>query len=361
MAQQTFPISGKRPKVMITGIEGALTVRSWERQEIGVGTGDPIEVLRQEGNTLTITGCKGDLELWIPFIANRLFSTIVTDIVGTGLGRDVTIERAGNVSLKDVGGGVTLEEISGDVELVNLRDAAELSSIGGNLRAAHMPRLHVQQGLGGNGTLLDLGHVDIDKVGGNLWVTRAETVTVDTVGGELDLEGVDGVVRCRAVGGNCEERNSPHAEMIIHMVGGNMLTEGASLMGSCTVGGNMRVRANATSESEGRFRVGGNAIITLPEDANLTVRGCVGGNASGPAAVYSRGGGFLNLVYGEGAASLALTVGGNVKLLGATPQRSGNGGAASWQSFGAEMASFGMEMGSLGRKIGHDFLRSLDQ
>src|SRR5581483_4091969 len=137
MTQQTFPVSGRRSRVVITRLVGNLVVQPWERQEISVSTDGPVEVLQQEGDTLTIADCKSDLMLWIPAI-KRIPFPIVADIVGTGLSRNVSIEGAGNVELRDVGGNVSLQKIYGDAELTNVSEVAELHSVGGNLRAVNM-------------------------------------------------------------------------------------------------------------------------------------------------------------------------------------------------------------------------------
>lgn len=360
MTQQTFPISGRNPRVVINGLEGYLNVRPWEKQEISVSADGSVEVLRQDGDTVTITGCKSDLELWIPSSINRVFPSITTDIIGTALSHGATIERAGNVELKEVGGSATLRDIYGNAELTTINEGAELSGVGGNLRAAHMPHLHAQRGVGGNGTLLDVGQADIDTMGGNLWITSVGAATVGTVGGDLDVEQVESKLHCRTVGGNCEVRNSANAEISVRNVGGNMLADGTLLAGLCNVGGNMKVQASFSLESHGRFHVGGNASIVLPEDANLTVHAIVGGTASGPETIYSHGGGFVNLVYGDGVAKLNLTVGGNLRLSGASTPRSLNSSDA-WRSFGADMANFGMQMGKFGRKISREISKSLGE
>src|SRR5579885_378909 len=360
MTQQTFPVSGKNPRVVITRLEGYLNVHPWEKQEISVSADGPIEVLRQDGDIVTITDCKSDLELWIPSNINRIVSSVTTDIIGTALSRGATIERAGNVELKEVGGSVTLKDTCGNAELTTINEGAELSNVGGNLRAAHMPRLHTRGGVGGNGTLLDVGQAEIEIIGGNLWITSVGTATVGTVGGDLDVEQVESTLQCKTVGGNCDVHNSASAEISVKNVGGNLLVDGTLLAGLCNVGGNMKVQASFSPESRGRFHVGGNASIVLPENANLTVHAIVGGSASGPETIYSHGGGFVNLVYGEGSARLNLAVGGNLRLSGAGTPRSVNGSDV-WRNFGADMANLGVEMGKLGRKISREILKSLGE
>jgi hypothetical protein len=257
----------------------------------------------------------------------------------------------GDVALRDVGGNVSLRDIYGDVALENVREVAELMSIGGNLRAMTMPRLRGQLGVGGNAWLADITHVEIDALGGNLSLAKSETVQVSLVGGNLDVDDIAGMLRCNAVAGNGSITNSGNAEIALSKVGGNLQIEGAKSVQSSLVGGNLRVGAIFPPESHNRFHVGGNARISLPEDANLTIHALVGGNASSDSFTFTHGGGFVNLTYGEGASSLDLHVGGNLKLLGGGTPRSSSSGI-SWSDFGREMSGFGREMGRMGRQMG---------
>src|ERR1700730_10828930 len=87
MTQQTFPITSRKLRVVITRVNGNLTVQPWEREEIGVNMSGMAEVVRQEGDTLTIIDCQGDLELWIPDNRNRMFR-ISTNITATDVSRN---------------------------------------------------------------------------------------------------------------------------------------------------------------------------------------------------------------------------------------------------------------------------------
>ncbi|HLZ63102.1 MAG TPA: hypothetical protein VKR06_39730 [Ktedonosporobacter sp.] len=358
MTQHSFPITTRKPRIVITHLEGNLVVRSWDKQEISVEANGELNGLQQEGDTLTITGCTGDLTLWIPAIKNYIFPTI-TSITASDVRRNATIEGAGNVELRDVGGNATLENIYGNAELVNVSEIAHITALGGNLRAAHLPKLLAQKGIGGNVTLLDTRQAEFDAIGGNLAVTGAQEVVSNLVGGNLDVEQVETLLRCHKVGGNCEVHNSSGAEIRIDIVGGNLQCQGVSRTHSSLVGGNLRLQNGAPFEGHTHFHVGGNAFIDLPENANLTIHALVGGNVSGPATI-KRGGGFVNLIYGEGAARLDVHAGGNLHLSGpSTPQSSSTGW--SWDDFSREMADFtssmsgvGHEMGKVGREIGRE-------
>jgi hypothetical protein len=109
----------------------------------------------------------------------------------------------------------------------------------------------------------------------------------------------------------------------IHTIGGNFTCDGAALVASHIVGGNLRLRSDFPAGSQTSCHVGGNASIALPDKADLALSATVGGNASSPTITYVRGGGFVNLVYGDGSAHLGLTVSGNLTLSGAEPRSRG--------------------------------------
>ena len=65
MNQQTFTV-GIAPRVIITQVQGDLSVQVWKEQAISVETDDTVGGFEQEGNTLTIIDCDGDLKLKVP-------------------------------------------------------------------------------------------------------------------------------------------------------------------------------------------------------------------------------------------------------------------------------------------------------
>jgi DUF4097 and DUF4098 domain-containing protein YvlB len=333
MIQHTFPVTTHRPKVVIINVDGNLTVQPWENQAIGVEIRGEAGVLSQEDETLTITDCQGDLFLWVPSITEFVLA-VTTDIIATNVRHNATIVKAGNVTLRGVGGNAIVQDIYGNVELVNIHELAELTNVGGNLRVAHIEHLYALR-VGGNTVIVDTALVDLSAVGGNLAVTSAATVNCSAVGGDLDVERVESKLQCNTVGGNCELHHCASAQVNIHTVGGNFTCDGAALVAAHIVGGNVRLQSEFPAGSQVSCHVGGNASITLPDNVDLALSATVGGNASSPIATYIRGGGFVNLVYGEGSAHLGLTVGGNLMLVGPEPRK--RDAQFSWDDFGREM------------------------
>lgn len=302
MVQQTFPVDTRRPSVVINNLDGNLNVQPWENKAISVDVQGEVEVLRQEGDVLMITHCHGDLTLWVPAIVKTIFP-ITTSVSASGVSRSATLVKAGNVSLRNVGGQVVLRDIYGNVDLDEVQESAEATNIGGNLQATHMPRF-VGQNVGGNAYLSVVGDAQMNAIGGNLDVARIESR-----------------LQCNNVGGNCSIHDCASSEVSVRTVGGNLHCDGSMLGLLSSVGGNLHLASTFLPGSQHNLQIGGNGHITLPADANVTVHATIGGNASGPGGTYKRGGGFVNLVYGEGSANLQIMAGGNLSLAGCEPRR----------------------------------------
>src|SRR5215471_6392335 len=105
MTQQTFSVD-RNPRVVITQVRGSLSVQAWKERSISVEMAGTVAELRQEGETVIINGSEGDLSLWVPGLATPS-RPISTDISVTQLSDNVTIEGAGDIVLKEIGGNVT--------------------------------------------------------------------------------------------------------------------------------------------------------------------------------------------------------------------------------------------------------------
>lgn len=303
MIQQTFSL-GRKPRVVISQGNGNLTVQSWQEPAIRVESEESIAQLYQEGDTLIIAGCKQDLQLWVPYIRPGLVGMlggkrIVTDISVTHQHGHVAIEDAGNVDLADITGTV------------------EITMVEGNLRATNMPELHIQKGIGGGAALSNISRIETSAIGGSIQVERAEMVTIGVVGGNLEADQIGARLQCSNVGGSCQVQDSIHAEVFIGNVGGSLRMTGIVSMQSCNVGGSLSLLANLPPSHSARIMVGGSADIALPDNPNLSIHAMAGGRINDETIGGMKRGNFATLFYGNGAARLQLTAGGNVRVLGA--------------------------------------------
>ncbi len=303
MPQQTFPVSGKRPRVVLNHIEGDLTVRSWERKEIALETAEPVQGLSYESDTLTISDYRSAITLWIPAVRDVLFFVGTTIKVNDLVGR-ASIEGASNVEIHRVSDAIVLENTYGNVMLSELSETARLTKVGGNLQAASAPFVRVQ-----------------NKVGGNVVLEQVRYAEIDVVGGNLEARRIEEQLRCERIGGNGRVHDCPAAAISIDVVGGNLEVESASAMHSSTVGGNLHIYAYFPPERQTRLRAGGNASIILPDNPHVRIYARAGGSISG-STIISRVGNTASLLYGDGRATLEVTTGGNLTLQGNTVARS---------------------------------------
>ena len=409
MVQQTFSV-GAAPRVVITRVGGDLSVRTWREQAISVDTESDGTVggIHQEGDTLTIVECDSDIELLVPED---------TGIKTANIQGDVLVDGVRRVELENISGDATIKNISGDAGLENIGDAVDLTNLGGDLSVTNAPILRVRHSVGGDAALKDVAVIEIETVGSDLAVVRAETVIVSTVGGDLSTEEVSSALRCGVVGGDCAVTGGARTGVTVGNIGGDLSIGSAAYVqlgnvgGDCSlrdvqgdvelgyiggdvsfngIGGNLqvgRVGSDAALkgiqssievgsiggdlslqtafpvDSRARLNVGGDAIIVLPDNPNLTIQAHVGGDISGRSIIASRSGKMISLNYGDGAAHLELNVGGDLALRGRNGPRSSSSASASWgwEDFGRDMSSFGREMSKLGQELSREIAAAFNE
>ena len=394
--QQTFP-AGSEPRVIIAQIRGDLNVRAWDQHTITVEADGRVNQLYHEGETLMIREGGGDLELRVPADA---------EIKVTNLRGDVSIEGVRRVELEDIGGDVVLQTIGIGVDIEKIGEAIALRDLSADVNVTNATSLRARGAIGAEASLSQVALVEIETVGADLSLEKVETVVVGNVGGDLEVVDIADALSCGNIGGDCTVKNSAPCEIAIGNVGGDFDVDGAasvhigSVSGDCnsgdvqgvvevgnvggdasfrgvggslqvgsigrdgeltglkaaievgSIGGDLELQATFPAGSHTRLNVGGDASIELPENANLSIRAAVGGEVTGQSVAFV-GGNLVSLVYGEGAADLELSVGGDLELRGAGSPRSSST-SSSWGDFGSEMAELGREMASLGQELSRE-------
>lgn len=401
--QQTFP-AGNEPRVIIAQARGDLTVSAWEQPTILVKADGRVTELHQEGDALMIMECSGDLELRVP--ANA-------EIKVTNLKGDVSIEGVRRVELEDIGGDTELENIGIGVDIEKIGEAIALRDLGADVRVTNATSLRARGVIGADASFSHVALVEIETAGADLSLREVETVVAGNVGGDLDVEDIADALSCGNVGGDCKVEGSTPCEIAIGNVGGDVEVSSAASVrigsvggdselgdvqgvveignvgGDASfkgVGGNLQVgsvggdgkltglkaaievgsirgdlelQATFPAGSHTRLNVGGDASVELPENPNLSIRAAVGGEVKGQS-VASGGGNLVSLVYGEGAADLELSVGGDLELRGAGNPRSSST-SSSWGDFGSEMAELGREMARLGQELSREIAAAFQE
>ena len=392
--QHTFP-AGSEPKVIIAQIRGDLHVSVWDQPTIAINADGRVNQLYQEGNALMIKEGNGDLELHIPADA---------EIQVTNLKGDVSIHGVRRVELVDIGGDVALHDIGIGVDIEKIGEAVALKDLRGDLRVVNATALRSRGVIGADAFLSHVALVEMETVGADLALENVETAVVGNVGGDLNVDEVADALSCGNIGNDCTVRSGTPYEIAVGNVGGDIEVSNAATVhigsigsdgelsdvqgivevgnvggdarfkgvggdlqvGSIggdgvllglnaalevgSVGGDLELQATFPAGSHIRLNVGGDASIELPENANLSIRAAVGGDVTGQSVTFE-GGNMVSLVYGDGAADLELSVGGDLELRGAGNPRSSTS-SSSWGDFGKEMSELGREMGRLGQELG---------
>ncbi len=300
MKEHTFSV-GYKPRVVVRRVKGDVLVYPWNEHTISIritGENEDGSVAQpySEGNTVFISDCTGSLELYVPY-EKELFglASITTDI-----------------SITDLDGTVSMECV-GTVDITNIRGEVLLSHVEGSLRATNVPRVVEGKGIGGSATLENVSRIEIGAIGAALSVMRAEVVKIGSVGSSVRATQIGATFHCGSVGGSCEILDSANANVSVSNVGGSLMLERIARISSCTVGGSLIALVSIPQNESTNFVVGGGATLSLPRNANVRVRIMAGGSISGEA-VNKKCGNMATFTYGNGSASLNLTVGGSVKL-----------------------------------------------
>ena len=401
--QQTFPV-GSEPKVIITQVRGDLNVSVWEQSAIGVDADGRVVQLYQEGDALMIREGRGDLELHVPFD---------TELHVTNLKGDVSVHGVRRVELVDIGGDVALHDIGIGVDIEKIGEAVALKDLRGDVRIINVTALRSRGSIGNDAFLSHVALVEMETVGNDLTLENIETAVVGNVGEDLHVDEIADALSCGNVGNDCTVRSGTPYEIAVGNVGGDIKVSNAAnvhigsiggdtdfsdvqgivevgnvggdasfkgvggnlQVGSIggdgelsglnaalevgSVGGDLELQAAFPAGSHTRLNVGGDASIALPENANLSIRAAVGGDVTGQSVTFE-GGNMISLVYGDGAADLELSVGGDLELRGAGDPRSSTS-SSSWGDFGKEMSELGREMGRLGQELGREIAAAFQE
>ncbi|GAC1648075.1 MAG: hypothetical protein NVS4B12_16260 [Ktedonobacteraceae bacterium] len=304
MKQHTFSV-GNNPRVVVSRVKGNLIVHTWDERSIGVRIAGENEdsstaQLYNEGDTVFIRDCRGDIELSVPY-EKKLFgsASVSTNVNVTNLDGNVEMEHVGNVDMTNIRGDIVLSEVDGNLRTTNVLKFLKGKDIGGSAFLENIPR------------------IEIGAIGAALIVTHAETVKLKSVGSAVHAEQIAVLFQCGSVGGSCEIRNSAHAEVSLSNVGGSLHMDGVARLPSCNVGGSLTALVNVPSASSTRITVGGSATLMLPRNVNLGMRIMAGGTISGEA-VNRKCSNIATLTYGNSSSSLNITAGGSVNLSWAT-------------------------------------------
>lgn len=397
--QQTFSLEGEA-RIVLSRLHGDLEIRGWDGQGIKLERDRESGTVYQEGSTLSLSGCAGDMRLLVPFN---------TEVQAENLDGEVEAQDIRRIELKNIHGDVKLFNIGVDANLEYIGEAISLMDIDSDVEIQKASSLRTRRKIGGEARVQDVRLVEIEAVRSDLELRQVDMATVGSVGGDLEAVSVREALRCGNVGGDCQVRDSAGAEFHLGNVGGHLQLGGAlkvhvgnagdhvelsnvresvslgnvgnsgtlssiggnvvagriggdahlsGLAGSVrigAVGGDLELQANFPAESRTHAHVGGDVTLTLPQTANLALQATIGGTISGPGLALDRNGNLVRLVYGEGAAQVHISAGGHLQIRGGgTPRVSS--ASMPWEAFNQEMADLGQNMAQMGADLGREFM-----
>ncbi|PDW03129.1 DUF4097 family beta strand repeat-containing protein [Candidatus Viridilinea mediisalina] len=340
MSEQYFP-AGPQPRVRITRLHGDLLVSVGDDEGIRVAADALISDLYQEDDEVVISTCESDLELQVPArtalqIERCEGSVRIADL------RLLQLEHvAGDLHVAALLEQLEAERIAGDVEVTCATPGElQLSSVGGDLILKGAAKLQAGQ-IGGDCSLsgAELQRVQLGNVGGDLNTTALDELHVANVGGDLSSEQINGALVVGNVGGDVRLGR----------------IEGDLDLGA--VGGDLSMGLHLADGRRGRTNVAGDVRLNLPEQPNLRLRALVMGKLRGVDHHHHSGGPQrLDLHYGTGAASLDLTVAGDLRIKGGGTAEAQqlNEADTLWSELGREFGELGRELGRLGRELGEE-------
>jgi hypothetical protein len=386
--QQTFS-AGPEPRIRLARVGGDLEVHGWDKREISLDWDSAQGGGQQEGNVLTLANCAGDLTLHVPYDADVR--------VEGGLAGSAEVRGIRRIELNQVSGDVELTNIGIDAPPAESGEAILLQEIAGDLNIRHASSVRTRGKIKGDATLEEVALVEVDTVEGDFEMRESGQALIGHVGGDMEAEEIGEALRCGNIGGDCQVKNSEHAEVTLGNVGGDLEIDGAALLqvgnvgGDCEVravldavqvgniggdlhldqvggtlfvgmtgsdaqlrglhnsvrlggvGGDLELEGDFPPESKTHLQAGGDVEITLPANANLSLQGTVGGSISGTGLSFHGNGNLVRLVYGEGNAQINISAGGDLELHGGSQPRV-NSASMPWGEFGREMADMGEQM-----------------
>nr|BBH92757.1 hypothetical protein KTA_09560 [Thermogemmatispora argillosa] len=391
---------GPQPRIRVGRVSGDLVVRPGGSQQVVIETDDVLSGgPGWEGEGAVVVGdCHGDLQLLLPADAMLQVDWLAGD------GRIQGIHRC------ELGG------VGADLVAERLAEALLLGRLGGDLQVRGVPLVCVRDRVGGEGLVRDIERLEIASLAGDLVVEGAGTVLVGSVGGDLRLPAIASSLRCGHVKGDVLVQGGTDTGVVLGVVEGDLELVGVAqvhvggvegdailrdINGEVEIGriggdldgrelaghlkisqvladavlkrvhasleigaieGSLSLQADFPEGSLTRLNVAEDTVLSLPAQANLTLRAVVGGDISGVGLDHevaaSR---LLSLVYGSGAAQVELRVGGDLRLQGESYPRVDEGTFRlffwDWQNFEREMKEFGQAMASLGQDLAHDMRR----
>lgn len=251
------------------------------------------------------------------WIAGDLTADHIGELVGEGIGGDAWLANVHMVT--------TLGHVGGDLEARRSGGVIVTESVGGDVEIERCDFVTFNGSTGGDVELRRIaGPARLSNVGGDLQLNDVRDVSVGTVGGDIEMEGVSGRVTCDTVGGDVDMVNT-FGPVSVGVIGGDMKVERAP--GGVSVartGGDVTVDTLLRPEAKYIINAGGDITLRVRGDVNARfVAQSFGGEIRTRLPLTVEKGRRRNLVgaLGAGSATVTLQSGGDITIVAADGQR----------------------------------------
>jgi len=253
----------------------------------------------------------------LDWVAGDLTADHIGELVGEGIGGDAWLANVHTVT--------TLGHIGGDLEARRSGGVIITESVGGDVEIERCDFVTFNGSVGGDVELRRIeGPARLSNLGGDLQLNDVRDVSVGTVGGDIEMEGVAGRVACDTVGGDVDMMNT-FGPVGMGVIGGDLKVERAP--GGVSVartGGDVALDTLLRPEAKYIINAGGDITLRVRGDVNARfVAQSFGGEIRTRLPLTVEKGRRRNLVgaLGAGSATVTLQSGGDITIVAADGQR----------------------------------------
>lgn len=274
--------------------------------------------LRQVSGDVRLRDCKS---VQLEYIGGDLVVDHVESLGGRGaISGDARITAVGSLQLGGIDGDldltsaqqVTIAAVEGDADLTSVGGACQIDRVSGDLDLREVEALRV------------------GRVSGDLDALRVRALSVDSVDGDVSLNVDQGEMRIGVARSDLSARLGSATIQVQQIHSDAQIEGGSGAVSIDDVRGDLTLRLSATTGAY-RARVRGDATVTMPQDASITISARARGGVHGPLASGNgrRRATDLALVIGSGGGQLSLDVGGDLTLHGPSLTHPGGRGTVS--------------------------------
>ncbi len=284
MSNEQTVSGGGLTRIEIGRAEGELEVLGWDEAHIRiVGLDDDEEGIPQlspEG-ILRLDRLHDDVTISVPRSVSLYVLSAKDDVTVRGLAGSVRVDAAsGDVQIQDVG-SIMLGAISGDTQVERCEGEVRLSAISGDLLARNLGSLEITGALNGDSVVSEIvgevnikhsingdarftnvGHVSVSAMRGDCGVSRAGSVVIGNLNGDLSVQEIEGFCHVMNMHGDARIQ---HCNGIVTLdnVGGDLQAQ--DLRGGIATG-------NVSGDVRLDTSLAGNATYTVHATSDISLR-----------------------------------------------------------------------------------------